>query len=97
MGKGKYVTKEQCYIDYVKNNDFEKIQEEQALESGEIFIPEAEEEEQHNGFYEEFVIVPAGKYEMLVRESERLTAVTRYVCSDKLCMGAIKALLEVER
>lgn len=95
MGKGKYVTKEQ-YVEYVEGTDFDKIQKEQGLEAGEIFLPEAEEENQHSGLYEEFVMVPACKYEMLVRESERLAAVTRYVYSDKPCMAAIKALLEVE-
>lgn len=95
MGKGKYVTKEQCYIDYVKNNDFEKIQEEQALESGEIFIPEAEEEEQHNGFYEEFVMVPACKYEMLIRDSEKLASVGRYLSTEKPTLNGVKIMMEV--
>lgn len=95
MGKEKYMTKEQ-YVEYVENNDFDKIQKEQGLEAGEIFPPGVWEEEQHSDLYEEFVMVPACKYEMLIRDSERLAAVTRYVCSDKPCMGAIKALLEVE-
>ena len=67
--------------------------EDKGLSADEILLPEVADSDV---VYDEFAIVPAGKYEMLVRESERLAAVTRYVCSDKPCMGAIKALLEVE-
>ena len=97
MGKGKekYMTKEQ-YVEYVEGTDFDKIRKEQGLEADEIFLPEAEEEGQNSGLYEEFVMVPACKYEMMIRDSEKLAAVTRYVCSENPQFKGVKALLEVE-
>ena len=76
------------FLDYVSGKTYEEIQEDYNLEDGEIFLPEVEN-------ILEFVMVPVSKYEMLVRESEKLTAVTRYVCSDKPYVSAIKAILEV--
>lgn len=76
------------FLDYVGGKTYEEIQEDYNLEDGEIFLPEVEN-------ILEFVMVPVSKYEMLVRESEKLTAVTRYVCSDKPYVSAIKAILEV--
>ena len=95
MGKGKYRTKEQ-YVEYVEGTDFDTIQKEQGLEAGEILLPGVWEEEQHSDLYEEFVMVPACKYEMLIRDSEKLAAVTRYVCSDNPQFKGVKTLLEVE-
>lgn len=87
MSKAEEIIKE------LEEKDFTEFASDNGLSADEILLPEVEDSDV---VYEEFVIVPAGKYEMLVRESERLTAVTRYVCSDKPCMAAIKALLEVE-
>ena len=87
MAKAEEIIKE------LDEKGFTEFASDNGLEAGEILLPE---EEFSDVVYDEFAIVPAGKYEMLVRESERLAAVTRYVCSDKPCMGAIKALLEVE-
>ena len=80
-------------IKKLEEKDFMGFASDNGLSADEILLPEVEDSDV---VYEEFAIVPAGKYEMLVRESERLAAVTRYVCSDKPCMAAIKALLEVE-
>lgn len=77
----------------LEEKDFTEFTSDNGLGADEILLPEVED---LDVVYDEFAIVPAGKYEMLVRESERLAAVTRYVCSDKPCMAAIKALLEVE-
>lgn len=77
------------FLDYVSGKTYEEIQEDYNLKDGEIFLPEVEN-------ILEFVMVPVSKYEMLVRESEKLTAVTRYACSDKPYMSAVKAILEVE-
>lgn len=84
------------YVEYVENTDFEQIQEEQNLDDGEIYIPGALDAELIEEESVEFIMLPAGKYEMLIRDSEKLAAVTRYVCSDKPYMSAVKALLEVE-
>lgn len=94
MGKEKYMTKEQ-YVEYVENNDFDKIQKEQGLEAGEIFLPEAEEEEQHSNLYEEFVMVPACKYEMLIRDSEKLASIGRYLSTEKPTINGLKIMMEV--
>ena len=94
MGKEKYMTKEQ-YVEYVENNDFDKIQKEQGLEAGEIFLPEAEEEEQHSNLYEEFVMVPACKYEMMIRESEKLASIGRYLSTEKPTLNGLKVMMEV--
>lgn len=88
MAKAEEIIKE------LDEKGFTEFASDNGLEDGEILLPD---EEFSDVVYDEFAIVPAGKYEMLVRESERLAAVTRYVCSDKPCMAAIKALLEVER
>lgn len=77
------------FLDYVSGKTYEEIQEDYNLEDGEIFLPEVEN-------ILEFVMVPVSKYEMLVRESEKLTAVTRYMCSDNPQFKGVKALLEVE-
>ena len=77
------------FLDYVSGKTYEEIQEDYNLEDGEIFLPEV-------GNILEFVMVPVSKYEMLVRESEKLTAVTRYMCSDNPQFKGVKALLEVE-
>lgn len=77
------------FLDYVGGKTYEEIQEDYNLEDGEIFLPEVEN-------ILEFVMVPVSKYEMLVRESEKLTAVTRYICSDNPQFKGVKALLEVE-
>ena len=77
------------FLDYVSGKTYEEIQEDYNLEDGEIFLPEVEN-------ILEFVMVPVSKYEMLVRESEKLTAVTRYMCSDNPQFKSVKALLEVE-
>lgn len=77
------------FLDYVSGKTYEEIQEDYNLEDGEIFLPEVEN-------ILEFVMVPVSKYEMLVRESEKLTAVTRYICSDNPQFKGVKALLEVE-
>ena len=87
MAKAEEIIKE------LDEKGFTEFASDNGLEFGEVLLPE---EEFSDVVYDEFAIVPAGKYEMLVRESERLAAVTRYVCSDKPCMAAIKALLEVE-
>lgn len=77
------------FLDYVGGKTYEEIKEDYNLEDGEIFLPEVEN-------ILEFVMVPVSKYEMLVRESEKLTAVTRYICSDNPQFKGVKALLEVE-
>ena len=89
--------KQKDYLEYVEKTEMEQIQQENGLEEDEILLPDfLTEEPVEENEYTEFVILPAGKYEMLIRDSEKLAAVTRYVCSDKPCMKAIKALLEVE-
>ena len=77
------------FLDYVQTKDYEQIKEDYNLEDGEIFLPEEEN-------ILEFVMMPSGKYEMLVRDSERLAAVTRYVFSDNPQFKGVKALLEVQ-
>ena len=84
------------YVEYVENTDFEQIQEEQNLGDGEIYIPGALDAELIEEESIEFIMLPAGKYEMLIRDSEKLAAVTRYVCSDNPQFKGVKALLEVE-
>lgn len=85
------------YFGYVETTGLEQIQAENNLEEDEILLPEVEEEiEITEEELDEFVIMPTGKYEMLIRDSERLAAVTRYVCGEKPCMKSVKALLEVE-
>ena len=87
MAKAEEIIKE------LEEKDFTEFASDNGLSADEILLPEVEDSDV---VCDEFAIVPAGKYEMLVRESERLAAVTRYVCSDKPCMAAIKALLEVD-
>lgn len=77
------------FLDYVHGADYEQIKEDYNLEDGEIFLPEVEN-------ILEFVMIPAGKYEMLIRDSERLAAVTRYIYSDNPQFKGVKALLEVQ-
>lgn len=88
--------KEKDYLEYVENTEMEQIQQENGLEEDEILLPDFLTVEPVEEDDIEFIMLPAGKYEMLIRDSEKLAAVTRYVCSDKPCMKAIKALLEVE-
>lgn len=71
------------------------IQKEQDFEAGEIFFPEAEEEEQHSDLYEEFVMVPACKYEMMIRESEKLASVGRYLDTEEPTLDGVKVMMEV--
>ena len=94
MGKGKYRTKEQ-YVEYVEGTEFDKIQKEQGLEAGEIFLPGVWEEEQHSDLYEEFVMVPACKYEMMIRESEKLASVGRYLDTEEPTLDGVKVMMEV--
>ena len=77
------------FLDYVGGKTYEEIQEDYNLNDGEIFLPESEN-------ILEFVMLPAGKYEMLIRDSEKLAAVIRYICSDNPQFKGVKALLEVE-
>lgn len=100
-------TREELF-EYIAKTDLKTIQEENGLEEDEILLPDASYETLDPDFLNvepvgededvdiEFVMLPAGKYEMLIRDSERLATVTRYVCSDKPCIKAVKALLEVE-
>lgn len=88
--------KQKDYLEYVEETEMEQIQQENGLEEDEILLPDLLAVEPVEEDDIEFIMLPAGKYEMLIRDSEKLAAVTRYVCSDKPCMKAIKALLEVE-
>ena len=88
--------KQKDYLEYVEKTEMEQIQQENGLEEDEILLPDFLPVEPVEEDDIEFIMLPAGKYEMLIRDSEKLAAVTRYVCSDKPCMKAIKALLEVE-
>lgn len=88
--------KQKDYLEYVEETEMEQIQQENGLEEDEILLPDFLNVEPVEEDDIEFIMLPAGKYEMLIRDSEKLAAVTRYVCSDKPCMKAIKALLEVE-
>ena len=88
--------KQKDYLKYVEETEMEQIQQENGLEEDEILLPDFLTVEPVEEDDIEFIMLPAGKYEMLIRDSEKLAAVSRYVCSDKPCMAAIKALLEVE-
>ena len=88
--------KQKDYLEYVEETEMEQIQQENGLEENEILLPDFLTVEPVEEDDIEFIMLPAGKYEMLIRDSEKLAAVSRYVCSDKPCMKAIKALLEVE-
>ena len=77
------------FLDYVGGKTYEEIQEDYNLEDGEIFLPEVEN-------ILEFVMVPVGKYEMLVRDSEKLASISKYIDTERPLIKCIKALLEVE-
>lgn len=88
--------KEKDYLEYVEKTEIKKIQEENGLEDDEILLPGFLTVEPVEKDDIEFIMLPAGKYEMLIRDSEKLAAVTRYVCSDNPQFKGVKALLEVE-
>ena len=88
--------KQKDYLEYVEETEMEQIQQENGLEEDEILLPDFLTVEPVEEEDIEFIMLPAGKYEMLIRDSEKLAAVTRYVCSDNPQLKAIKALLEVE-
>lgn len=77
------------FLDYVDGKTYEEIQEDYNLEDGEIFLPEVEN-------ILEFVMVPVGKYEMLIRDSEKLASISKYIDTERPLIECIKALLEVE-
>lgn len=77
------------FLDYVDGKNYGEIQEDYNLEDGEIFLPEVEN-------ILEFVMVPVGKYEMLIRDSEKLSSISKYIDTERPLIKCIKALLEVE-
>lgn len=77
------------FLDHVGGKTYEEIQEDYNLEDGEIFLPEVEN-------ILEFVMVPVGKYEMLIRDSEKLASISKYIDTERPLIECIKALLEVE-
>ena len=77
------------FLDYVGGKNYGEIQEDYNLEDGEIFLPEVEN-------ILEFVMVPVGKYEMLIRDSEKLSSISKYIDTERPLIECIKALLEVE-
>ena len=88
--------KQKDYLEYVEETEMEQIQQENGLEENEILLPDFLTVEPVEEDDIEFIMLPAGKYEMLIRDSEKLAAVTRYVCSDNPQFKGVKALLEVE-
>lgn len=88
--------KQKDYLEYVEETEMEQIQQENGLEEDEILLPDFLTVEPVEEDDIEFIMLPAGKYEMLIRDSEKLAAVTRYVCSDNPQFKGVKALLEVE-
>ena len=75
------------FLDYVGGKNYGEIQEDYNLEDGEIFLPEVEN-------ILEFVMVPVGKYEMLIRDSEKLSSISKYIDTERPLIECIKALLE---
>lgn len=88
--------KQKDYLEYVEETEMKQIQQENGLEEDEILLPDFLTVEPVEEDDIEFIMLPAGKYEMLIRDSEKLAAVTRYVCSDNPQFKGVKALLEVE-
>ena len=88
--------KQKDYLGYVEETEMEQIQQENGLEEDEILLPDFLTVEPVEEDDIEFIMLPAGKYEMLIRDSEKLAAVTRYVCSDNPQFKGVKALLEVQ-
>ena len=88
--------KQKDYLEYVEETEMEQIQQENGLEEDEILLPDFLIVEPVEEDDIEFIMLPAGKYEMLIRDSEKLAAVTRYICSDNPQFKGVKALLEVE-
>ena len=88
--------KQKDYLEYVEETEMEQIQQENGLEEDEILLPDFLTVEPVEEEDIEFIMLPAGKYEMLIRDSEKLAAVTRYVCSDNPQFKGVKALLEVQ-
>lgn len=88
--------KQKDYLEYVEETEMEQIQQQNGLEEDEILLPDFLTVEPVEEDDIEFIMLPAGKYEMLIRDSEKLAAVTRYVCSDNPQFKGVKALLEVE-
>lgn len=76
------------FLEYVNSRSYDEIVEENELEEGEILLPEVES-------ILEFVMIPVGKYEMLIRESEKLASITRYLDTEKPTLKCVRAMLEV--
>lgn len=76
------------FLEYVNSRSYDDIVEENELEEGEILLPEVES-------ILEFVMIPVGKYEMLIRESEKLASITRYLDTEKPTLKCVRAMLEV--
>lgn len=55
----------------------------------EIILPEQVNQD------DDFIIVPTGKYEMIIRESERMRMIERYLYSESPKIGTVKILAEV--
>lgn len=89
--------KQKDYLEYVEKTEMEQIQQENGLEEDEILLPDfLTEEPVEENEYTEFVILPAGKYEMLIRDSEKLSSISKYIDTERPLIECIKALLEVE-
>lgn len=76
------------FLEYVNSRSYDEIVEENELEEGEILLPEVES-------ILEFVMIPVGKYEMLIRESEKLASITKYLDTEKPTLKCVRAMLEV--
>ena len=66
--------------------------EDKGLSADEILLPEVADSDV---VYDEFAIVPAGKYEMMIRDSEKLASIGRYLSTEKPTLNGLKVMMEV--
>lgn len=62
---------------------------EEAWECGEIILPDLKSEDE----YDDFTIIPVAKYEMLIRDSEKLEGLSRYLDTDRPSLKGVKVML----
>ena len=86
MAKAEEIIKE------LDEKGFMEFASDNGLEAGEILLPE---EEFSDVVCDEFAIVPAGKYEMLIRDSEKLASIGRYLSTEKPTLNGLKVMMEV--
>lgn len=55
----------------------------------EIVLPEIDRDE-------DFIFLPTGKYEMLIRDSEKIAALMRYLDTSKPNMDGVRVMMEVK-